>query len=72
MLQHLLTLIWNKKRQHFLLFLELFVSFLVLFAVFTMLVFNYGNMKQPRGLNTTMYCLSPCPPISAEEPRSIH
>ncbi|WP_126243452.1 ABC transporter permease [Chitinophaga rhizosphaerae] len=49
MLQHLLTLIWNKKRQHFLLFLELFVSFLVLFAVFTMLVYNYGNLRTPRG-----------------------
>lgn len=49
MLQHLLTLIWNKKRQHFLLFLELFISFLVLFAVFTMLVYNYGNYRQPRG-----------------------
>ncbi len=49
MLQHLLTLIWNKKRQHFLLFLELFVSFLVLFAVFTMLVFNYDNFRTPRG-----------------------
>ncbi|WP_341836455.1 FtsX-like permease family protein [Chitinophaga pollutisoli] len=49
MLQHLLTLIWNKKRQHFLLFLELFVSFIVLFAVFTMLVYNYGNLRTPRG-----------------------
>lgn len=49
MLQHLLTLIWNKKRQHFLLFIELFVSFLVLFAVFTMLVYNYDNYRQPRG-----------------------
>ncbi len=49
MLQHLLTLIWNKKRQHFLLFLELFISFLVLFAVFTMLVFNYDNYRKPRG-----------------------
>lgn len=49
MLQHLLTLIWNKKRQHFLLFLELFVSFLVLFAVFTMLVYNYDNLRTPRG-----------------------
>ena len=49
MLHHLLTLIWNKKRQNFLLFLELFVSFLVLFAVFTMLVFNYDNLRKPRG-----------------------
>ncbi|MGE7775602.1 FtsX-like permease family protein [Chitinophaga sp. NPDC101104] len=49
MLQHLLTLIWNKKRQHFLLFLELFVSFMVLFAVFTMLVYNYNNLRTPRG-----------------------
>lgn len=49
MLHHLLTLIWNKKRQHFLLFLELFVSFLVLFAVFTMLVYNYDNLSKPRG-----------------------
>ena len=44
-------MIWNKKKQNALLISEMLVSFLVLFAVFTLLVFNYQNYKKPMGLS---------------------
>jgi putative ABC transport system permease protein len=49
MFKHLFKLIWNKKKQNFLLITEMFVSFLVLFAVFSMVVYFYQNYKKPRG-----------------------
>jgi len=51
MFTHLFKLIWNKKRQNFLLITEIFVSFLVMFAVFTLLVYSYNNLKQPVGFD---------------------
>ena len=33
MIKHLFKLIWNKKKQNFLMIIEMFVSFLVIFAV---------------------------------------
>ena len=51
MLNHLFKLIWNKKKQHFLVLLEVFVSFSVLFAVFSMLILRYHNYKKPRGFS---------------------
>jgi putative ABC transport system permease protein len=51
MFKHLLTLIWNKKKQNFLLITEMLVSFLVIFAVFTLLVYNYRNYKKPMGID---------------------
>jgi putative ABC transport system permease protein len=50
MIKHLFKLIWNKKKQNFLLFTEMLVSFLVIFAVFTLLVYYYQNYKKPMGL----------------------
>ena len=47
MLKHLFKLIWNKKKQHFVLMLEILVSFLVIFAVFTMVVYYYKNYRKP-------------------------
>lgn len=47
MLKHLFKLIWNKKKQHFVLMLEVLVSFLVIFAVFTMVVYYYQNYRRP-------------------------
>lgn len=47
MIKHLFKLIWNKKKQNFLLTVEMFVSFIVMFAVFTLLVYYYNNYKQP-------------------------
>ena len=51
MLKHLFKLIWNKKKQNFLLMSEMLVSFLVIFAVFTLMVFYYTNYKKPIGLD---------------------
>jgi putative ABC transport system permease protein len=51
MLRHLFKLIWNKKKQNLLLITEMFVSFLVIFAVFSMMVFYYHNYKQPMGFD---------------------
>lgn len=50
MFSHLFKLIWNKKRQNFLLITEMFVSFLVIFAVFTMVVYAWNNYRQPMGM----------------------
>ncbi len=49
MLSHLFNLIWNKKKQNFLLILEMFISFIVMFAVFTLLVYYYHNYNLPAG-----------------------
>ena len=51
MIKHLFKLIWNKKKQNFLMIAEMFVSFLVIFAVFSMMVFYYHNYKQPMGFD---------------------
>lgn len=51
MFKHLFKLIWNKKKQNFLLMSEMFVSFLVIFAVFTLMVYYYNNYKKPIGLD---------------------
>ena len=51
MIAHLFKLIWNKKKQNFLLITEMLVSFLVVFAVFTLLVNNYKNYKEPMGMD---------------------
>jgi putative ABC transport system permease protein len=50
MLKHLFKLIWNKKKQNFLLMSEMFFSFLVLFAVFTLMVYYYSNYRKPMGM----------------------
>jgi len=50
MFKHLFTLIWNKKKQNALLISEILISFLVIFAVFTMIVYYYQNYKKPMGM----------------------
>jgi putative ABC transport system permease protein len=42
-------MIWNKKKQNFLLMVEMLASFLVVFAVFTLLVYNYQNYRRSMG-----------------------
>ena len=49
MLKHLFKLIWNKKKQNFLLITEILISFMVIFAVFTLVVNYYKNYKKPVG-----------------------
>ncbi|HVG13882.1 MAG TPA: ABC transporter permease [Chitinophagaceae bacterium] len=49
MLTHLFKLIWNKKKQNFLLMLEIFLSFMGMCAAFTFMLYPYNNYKLPRG-----------------------
>jgi putative ABC transport system permease protein len=49
MIKHLFKLIWNKKKENFLLISEILISFMVMFGVFTIIVYNYQNYKQPMG-----------------------
>jgi putative ABC transport system permease protein len=51
MLQHLFKLIWNKKKQNALLITEMFISFLVMFAIFTMVVNSYNNYRRQMGFD---------------------
>ena len=51
MIRHLLKLVWNRKRANALLIAEIFVSFLVVFAVITAAV-NFGtSWSRPVGFN---------------------
>ncbi len=49
MLFHLFKLIWNKKKQNFLLLIEILVSFIVIFVVSCFGVYYYTNYKKPVG-----------------------
>ena len=49
MTRHLLRLIWNRKRQNFLLTVEIFFSFLALFGVVLCAVHYANNSRQPLG-----------------------
>ena len=51
MLKHLFMMIWNKRKQNFLLMFEILISFLVLFAVFTLIVYNVRNYRKPIGFD---------------------
>ena len=51
MIKHLLKLVWNRKRVNFLITIEIFVSFLVLFLVTIFAVYYAYNYRQPLGFN---------------------
>jgi putative ABC transport system permease protein len=51
MTRHLLRLIWNRKRQNFLLTLEIFFSFVALFGVVLFAMHFANNSRQPLGYN---------------------
>jgi len=51
MFKHLFKLIWNKKKQNFLLMFEMLISFMVIFALFTLMVYYYNNYKKPLGFD---------------------
>lgn len=53
MIKHILTLVWNKKRKNVLMLLEIFVAFLILFAVFTFAIYYLRIYQTPLGFNTT-------------------
>ncbi len=50
MIRHVFKLIWNRKRTNFLMMTEIFVSFLVLFAVVALGVYTADNWRRPIGL----------------------
>jgi putative ABC transport system permease protein len=49
MIRHLFKLIWNRKRTNVLMMIEIFVSFLVLFAVVALAVYMLDNWRRPIG-----------------------
>jgi len=49
MLRHLFKLIWNKKGSHSLLIIEIWASFMVLFGVLSLIVYNINNYLEPIG-----------------------
>lgn len=51
MIRHLLRLIWNRKKKNILLIVEVCLAFLVLFAVFSIAVYNWQNYRKPLGYN---------------------
>jgi len=52
MIKHLFKLMWNKKRQNFLLMSEVFVSFLVIFAVFSLMTSIWRNYNRKTGFES--------------------
>ncbi|MFA8343638.1 MAG: ABC transporter permease [Rhodothermaceae bacterium] len=51
MIKHLFKLMWNRKRSTALLFVEIFLSFLVLFGVFSTIYYKYSHLSKPTGFN---------------------
>ncbi len=51
MIRHLIKLIWNKKKAHSLLIVEIWASFLVLFGLCTLVVYNVRNYAEPLGFS---------------------
>ena len=49
MISHILRLIWNRKKKNGLMIAEIFISFLVLFAVMSFIIYNVSNYTTPLG-----------------------
>ena len=49
MFKHLFKMIWNKKKQNSLLIVEILLSFMVIFAVFSFALNSYNNYAKPMG-----------------------
>jgi len=49
MIRHLFTLIWNRKRANSLLIVEIFLAFIILFVVGSVLVYIQRNYRAPLG-----------------------
>ncbi|MEM7375093.1 MAG: FtsX-like permease family protein [Bacteroidota bacterium] len=52
MIRHLFILIWNRKRQNALMILEIFLAFLILFAVLTFVYHSMSRYSKPLGFDT--------------------
>jgi len=51
MIRHLFKLIWNKKKSHGLLIIEIWASFMVLFGLASLIIYNVRNYIQPLGFD---------------------
>jgi putative ABC transport system permease protein len=51
MVQHLFKLLWKKRKSNFLIMLEIFVAFFILFAVLSLSVYFYRGYVKPAGIN---------------------
>ena len=51
MIAHLFKYIWNQKRRNFLILLEIFFSFIILFAISSLIIYHYQIFKEPTGFN---------------------
>jgi putative ABC transport system permease protein len=51
MIRHLLKLVWNRKRSNLLVAVEILLSFIVLTAVLTLVVFYLDNYRRPLGFD---------------------
>ncbi|HVF91747.1 MAG TPA: ABC transporter permease [Blastocatellia bacterium] len=51
MIKHLFKIVWNRKRTNFLIIVEIFFSFLVLFSVTVFAVYYTDNYRQPLGFS---------------------
>lgn len=49
MVRQLFQIIWHNRRKNFLVIVEIAVSFMIMFAIFTLLVSYLKNYRQPRG-----------------------
>jgi len=51
MIRHLITLMWNRKRANGLLLAEIFLAFIVLFVVGSVVIYNWRNYQEPLGFD---------------------
>ena len=59
MTKHLLKLVWNRKRINFLITVEIFFSFIVLFGVVLAAVYYVDNYRQPLGFTyENVWCVT--------------
>ena len=52
MIKHIIKLIWNKKSSNALVLLEIFLAFVVLFAVISFVFYNTDRLANPMGFET--------------------
>ena len=51
MIAHLFKMVWNRKRVNALILIEIFLSFIVLFAVAVTALFSWNNYRRPMGFD---------------------
>lgn len=51
MIRHLIRLVWNRKRANILVLVEIFLSFMVLFAICSSGLYFYNNYSKPLGFS---------------------